>query len=277
MSATGESANTLAPLEAAETGTSQRRAKALSRRYLAGTLSVVGGIVFWELVSRYLVANTLFLAAPSQIALAIYRLGVTGELWHHIGISAAEFVLGYVIASIVGIALGLAMASSDSTRQALQPWIAGLYATPTIALAPLFILWLGIGIWSKVLVVIFLVLFPVTINTESGLRTTSDRLIEMLRSFGASKHQIFLKVSLPSAVPFILAGLKIGIGRGLIGVVVAELFGSRAGLGRLISQSADAFNMPELFAGVVILAIAGIVMTAGFGWLEKQLVPWTRD
>lgn len=277
MSATGESANTLAPSEAAETGTSQRRAKALSRRYLAGTLSVVGGIVFWELVSRYLVANTLFLAAPSQIALAIYRLGVTGELWHHIGISAAEFVLGYVIASIVGIALGLAMASSDSTKQALQPWIAGLYATPTIALAPLFILWLGIGIWSKVLVVIFLVLFPVTINTESGLRTTSDRLIEMLRSFGASKHQIFLKVSLPSAVPFILAGLKIGIGRGLIGVVVAELFGSRAGLGRLISQSADAFNMPELFAGVVILAIAGIVMTAGFGWLEKQLVPWTRD
>ena len=84
-------------------------------------------------------------------------------------------------------------------------------------------------------------------------------------------------MSLPSALPFILAGLKLGIGRGLIGVVVAELFGSRAGLGRLISQSADAFNMPELFAGVIVLAIAGIVMTAGFGWLEKKLVPWTRD
>jgi NitT/TauT family transport system permease protein len=95
------------------------------------------------------------------------------------------------------------------------------------------------------------VLFPVTINTEAGLRTTSERLIEMLRSsFGATRRQIFFKVSLPSAMPFILAGLKLGIGRGLIGVVVAELFGSRAGLGRLISQSADAFNMPELFAGV---------------------------
>ena len=99
----------------------------------------------------------------------------------------------------------------------------------------MFILWLGIGIWSKVLVVIFLVLFPVTINTEAGLRTTSERLIEMLRSFGATPRQIFFKVSLPSAVPFILAGLKLGIGRGLIGVVVAELFGSRAGLGRLIA------------------------------------------
>jgi NitT/TauT family transport system permease protein len=250
---------------------------ALRRRYLAATLSVVGGLALWEIISRYIVANALFLAGPSQIAIAIYHLAKTGELWHHIGVSAAEFALGYVVASILGIALGLAMASSVTMKQALQPWVSGLYATPTIALAPLFILWFGIGIWSKVIVVITLVLFPVAINTEAGLRTTSERLIEMLRSFGATQRQIFLKVSLPSAVPFILAGLKLGIGRGLIGVVVAELFGSRAGLGRLISQSADAFNMPELFAGVVILAVAGIVMTAGFSRLEGKIVPWTRE
>jgi NitT/TauT family transport system permease protein len=109
------------------------------------------------------------------------------------------------------------------------------------------------------------------------LRTTSERLIEMLRSFGATERQIFFKVSLPSAVPFILAGLKLGIGRGLIGVVVAELFGSRAGLGRLISASGDSFNMPDLFAAVVVLAIAGILMTAGFTRLEAKLVPWTKD
>jgi NitT/TauT family transport system permease protein len=248
-----------------------------SRLYLASTLSVVGGLLLWELISRLLVANALFLAAPTQIFAAIVALAKTGELWRHIGISGIEFALGYVIASVIGIGLGFAMASSAVAKRMLQPWISGLYATPTIALAPLFILWLGIGIWSKVLVVIFLVLFPVTINTEAGLRTTSDRLIEMLRSFGASPRQIFFKVSLPSAVPFILAGLKLGIGRGLIGVVVAELFGSRAGLGRLISASADAFNMPELFAGVVVLAFAGIVMTAGFTWLEGKLVPWTKD
>src|SRR5208337_3201779 len=100
---------------------------------------------------------------------------------------------------------------------------------------------------------------------------------EMLRSFGASPQQIFLKVSLPSAAPFVLAGLKLGIGRGLIGVVVAELFGSRAGLGQLISQSADSFNMPNLFAAVIVLASAGIAMTAGFSWIERKLVPWTRD
>jgi NitT/TauT family transport system permease protein len=247
------------------------------RKYLAATVSVVGGLLVWEFVSRVLVANALFLAAPTQIMGAICALAGSGELQRHIAISAVEFAIGYVIASVIGIVLGFAMARSVTAKQMLQPWISGLYATPTIALAPLFILWLGIGIWSKVLVVIFLVLFPVTINTEAGLRQTSERLIEMLRSFGASEKQIFFKLSLPSAMPFILAGLKLGIGRGLIGVVVAELFGSRAGLGRLISQSADAFNMPELFAGVIVLAVAGIAMTAGFSWLERKLVPWTRD
>jgi NitT/TauT family transport system permease protein len=275
MSATSDSVKTATPPEVRPAAPAL--VDTLRRRYLAGIVSVAGGLLLWEFISRVLVANALFLAAPSEIAVALYHLAATGELWHHMAVSGIEFVLGYVIASILGIALGLAMASSVTAKQALQPWVSGLYATPTIALAPLFILWLGIGIWSKVIVVISLVLFPVAINTEAGLRTTSERLIEMLRSFGATPRQIFFKVSLPSAVPFILAGLKLGIGRGLIGVVVAELFGSRAGLGRLISQSADAFNMPDLFAGVVVLAVAGIVLTAGFGWLEKRLVPWTRD
>jgi NitT/TauT family transport system permease protein len=252
-------------------------AAALRRMHFAGLISVITGLVLWELLSRVVVANPLFLAAPTQIFAAILSLSESGQLGHHIAVSGLEFAVGYVIASIIGIGLGLAMASSETAKRICQPWISGLYATPTIALAPLFILWFGIGIWSKVLVVIFLVLFPVTINTEAGLRTTSARLIEMLRSFGATPRQIFFKVSLPSATPFILAGLKLGIGRGLIAVVVAELFGSRAGLGRLISQSADAFNMPELFAGVIVLAAAGIAMTAGFGWLERKLVPWTKD
>ncbi len=182
-----------------------------------------------------------------------------------------------VLGALAGVLLGLASGLSRWGEALVDPPVQMLRTLPFLGLVPLFILWFGIGISSTVLVVILLVLFPVTINTEAGLRTTSPRLIEMLRSFGATPRQIFLKVSLPSATPFILAGLKLGIGRGLIGVVVAELFGSRAGLGRLISQSADAFNMPELFAGVVVLAATGIALTAGFGWLERKLVPWTQD
>jgi ABC-type nitrate/sulfonate/bicarbonate transport system permease component len=128
----------------------------LPRFYFAGLLSVLGGLLLWEVVSRFLVANTLFLAAPSQIFTAIVALARSGELWRHMSVSAIEFALGYVIASVLGVIIGFAMAESPTAKRALQPWISGLYATPTIALAPLFILWLGIGIWSKVLVVIFL-------------------------------------------------------------------------------------------------------------------------
>jgi NitT/TauT family transport system permease protein len=159
----------------------------------------------------------------------------------------------------------------------LNPWISGLYATPIIALAPLFILWFGIGIWSKVAVVASLVLFPVIINTDAGVRNADRQLIEAVRSFGASKLQLFTKVSLPAALPFILAGLRLGVGRGLIGVVVGELFGARAGLGFMITQAAEVFNMPQLFAGVVVLAAAGIVLTAAFQALERHLVPWNFE
>jgi NitT/TauT family transport system permease protein len=117
----------------------------------------------------------------------------------------------------------------------------------------------------------------VIINTEAGIRNTDRTLIEAVRSFGATPLQIFRLVSLPSALSFILAGLRLGIGRGLIGVVVGELFGARAGLGYLILQSAETFNMPRLFAGVLILAIAGIAMTAAFHALERALVPWHQE
>jgi NitT/TauT family transport system permease protein len=252
-------------------------ASARRRDALAAVLSVVGGLALWEFCSRVLVSNKLFLAAPSQVVAAIVRLAGTGELGHHIAVSAGEFALGYAISVAIGIPLGLAMAGSRIAKSALNPWVYGLYATPTVALAPLFILWLGIGIWSKVLVVLCLVVFPVALNTEAGLRTTSPSLIETARSFGASRAQVFWKISLPSAAPFIFTGLKLGIGRGLIGVVVAELFGARAGLGQLISDSAETFNMPDLFAGVAILAVAGLGMTAAFSRLEKSLFPWGQD
>ncbi len=239
-----------------------------------GWISVITGLLLWELAGRFIVESKLFLAPPSQIVLAIGRLYEAGELQKHIWVSGTEFVLGYISASIIGVALGLLIASFRTAKQALQPWVSGLYATPTVALAPLFILWFGIGITSKTVVVALLVVFPVIINTEAGLRMTDRQLVEMVKSFGASSRQIFLKVSLPSALPFIFAGLKLGIGRGLIGVVVAEMFGARAGLGQLISQSAETFNMPELFAGVLILAAAGILLTSGFQWLESRLISW---
>lgn len=251
------------------------------RRWLArngwATGSVLGGLVLWEIVARAIVDSKLFLAAPTQVIAAVGPLWQSGELGNHIATSSIEFVLGYFSACLLGVVLGFLMATSRPCKQAMQPWVSGLYATPTVALAPLFILWFGVGILSKVVVVALLVLFPVVINTETGLRQTPAQLVETVRSFGATRSQIFFKVSLPAALPFIFAGFRLGIGRGLIGVVVAELFGARAGLGMLIQQSAETFNMPALFAGVVILAAAGIALTSGFIWLEKKLVPWGQE
>lgn len=239
--------------------------------------SVLGGLLLWELVGRFVVSNRLFLATPLQALAELGRMSASGELQHHVWVSGQEFLYGFAIGAVGGILIGLAMASSRTAAAALGPWVSGLYATPIIAIAPLVILWAGIGIWSKVIVVVSVVIFPVIINTEAGIRATDKALIEAIRSFGASRTQIFTKVSLPSALPFILAGLRLGIGRGLIGVVVGELFGARAGVGFMILQSAEVFNMPRLFAGVAVLAAAGIALMALCRTAEWVLAPWNRS
>ncbi|MCC6609767.1 MAG: ABC transporter permease [Burkholderiales bacterium] len=228
----------------------------------------------WELIGRFLVANSLFLATPLQAVEALGNMWIGGELQRHIWSSTQEFVIGFLIGSASGIAIGLAIATSRNAAAIFNPWVAGLYSTPIVALAPLMILWFGIGIWSKVAVVISVVVFPVMVNTESGIRATSPHLIEVARSLCATRWQIFAKVSIPSAMPYILAGLRLGIGRGLIGVVIGEFFGARAGVGYLIVQSAEAFNMPAMFAGVIIFAAAGIGLTAAFQALEHWLLRW---
>src|SRR6185437_4085175 len=141
---------------------------ALRRHYLAGLISVTGGLALWELISRYVIANALFLAAPSQIAVAIVNLGRSGQLWHHVSVSSAEFALGYVIACVLGIALGLAMASSATVKQALQPWVSGLYDTPCIALAPLRKLWARRSTSSNIIRVTTLALAPPTTDTTAA-------------------------------------------------------------------------------------------------------------
>lgn len=236
--------------------------------------SIVGGLLLWELAGRFLVKQSLFLTTPSQILVEIVRLARAGQLQQHLWASGSEFIIGLVIAMVAGIVIGFAMASSRSANRVLGPWVAALYATPTIAISPLIILWAGIGIWSKIIVVIINSVFPMIINTEAGLKSTDPQLVDAARCFGSTRLQIFWKVSMPSAVPFLLAGVKLAIGRGLVAVVVAELFGSRAGLGFLLEQASDAFNMPLLFVSVTILAVTGMTLTWLIGWLEKVLLPW---
>jgi NitT/TauT family transport system permease protein len=175
---------------------------------------------------------------------------------------------------MVGIPLGILTATNDALRDYLDPWMNGLYATPTVALAPLFIMWFGIDIWSKVAVVFLSAVFPILINTYTGIQATDLHLIEAARSFNASRLQMFTKVLIPSAIPFIIAGMRLGVGRGIVGVVVGEIFAARAGLGFLISTSGQVFDTAGLFVGVVVLAVTGILSMELLKMLERRVAPW---
>jgi NitT/TauT family transport system permease protein len=244
------------------------------RRTAVTIASIVGGLVLWELIGLYVVKNALFLATPSASIKAMGQMWAQGMLQNAMWVSGEEFILGFVVAVVAGILIGLLCAASENVSLVLTPWISGFYASPIVALAPLLILWFGVGIWSKVAVVVSLVVFPMIINTETGIRHADPQLVEAARSFGATRAQIFALVALPCAAPYILAGLRLGVGRGLIGVVIGELAGARGGLGYLINNAGQTFNMPQMFASVIVLAVAGIVLTAAFGRLEAILVPW---
>jgi NitT/TauT family transport system permease protein len=235
-------------------------------------------MALWELCARVLVRNDLFFAPLSAVALRAAELWSTGELQTHIEASFLEFAGGFLLSVVIGIAFGVVLAESRIIRGLVDPWMSMLYATPIIALGPLFILWLGIGLTSKIAIVFLTAVFPILINTVTGLTNTDRTLIEVARSFGASPLQIYTKVRMPAAVPFIIAGLRLSVARALVGVVVAELFGARAGLGFLILNAAQSFDTAGLFVGVIILAIAGVISVELLKWIEAMLVPWqTRE
>jgi ABC-type nitrate/sulfonate/bicarbonate transport system permease component len=238
------------------------------------TLVVV--VVAWEILARTVLTNRLFFAPPSEVALAAMRLWETGELQKHIWVSFNELIYGVLLAIVVGIAVGVIVGISQRVQAYTEVYITALYATPLVAVTPLLILWLGIGIGSKIAVVFLTAVFPILINTIAGVRATEALLVEVAQSFCATRRQIVMKVTLPSALPFILTGIRLGIGRGIVGVVVGELFGSQAGLGFLIYTSGQTFDVPTLFVGIVTLAVAGVGLTFAAELVERYVLRWRR-
>jgi len=250
------------------------RSLQLRPTFWQGLASFVIAGILWEFTARYVVDNPLFFSSLGDIAARAAALWQTGELQEHIRVSFVEFAGGFVLAAVVGILAGVGMAASSTARGFFDPWVSMLYATPILALGPLFILWMGIGVASKIAVIFLTAVFPILINTLVGLTTTDRILIDVARSLGATPQQIYLKVRMPAALPFIIAGLRVSVARALVGVVVAELFGARAGLGFLIINAAQSFDTAAVFVGVIILAVAGVVSVAALKWLERAMAPW---
>jgi ABC-type nitrate/sulfonate/bicarbonate transport system permease component len=240
-----------------------------------GVLSLILVGLVWEVAGRS-GRWPLLLAPLSEIWVKFWQLAASGELTRHVLVSLNEFFVGFLIAAVFGVLLGIAMASSDTVKDFVDPWVSAVYATPTVALAPMFIFIFGIDAPSKMAVVFLLAVFPIVINTATGIRATDQIYIEAARSFSANRAQIFSKVLIPSALPFIVAGLRLGIGRGLVGVVVGEFIGARAGLGYLIFRSSQGFQIDAMWVGVFLLAGTGVLAVNMLQRVERRMAPWRR-
>jgi NitT/TauT family transport system permease protein len=237
-----------------------------------GAQSLAAGFLIWEIGARIL-NNSFFLAPPSAVFLDLIDLFL-GPVYPHLWISSVEFLLGLSLGTVCGVGLGVMMALSAKGRHLIDPWVNLLNSMPSVALAPLFILWFGIGIWSKVAVVFLAAVIPILVNTTSGILSADLRLVEAARAFGASSWQEAWIVRLPWALPSVVSGLRLAVGRGLVGIVVGELFGARAGIGFLIYDATNRFDSAGLLAAVAILSIAGIASTYGLDVLQKRLGGW---
>jgi NitT/TauT family transport system permease protein len=202
---------------------------------------------------------------------------MTGELQTHIMTSFTELSVGMILAIVFGIFIGVLQGVSVRIRDYTEIYVTILFATPLVAIAPLLILWMGIGIWSKIIVVLLTAVFPIIINTAAGIRATDAVFIEVARSFGATGFQVIKNVLLPSSLPYILAGVRLAVGRGIVGVVVGELFGAQSGLGNLIQTAGQTFDVPDLFVGVFTLAAAGVLLTSLARFAEMRALRWRRD
>lgn len=243
------------------------------QRALLGLASVLVFLVLWEFIGRSGWVRPLFISSPSRIWEAALWLFAHG-LWQDILVSTGEFGIGMGLAIVTGLVLGVLFGWYPSLNAAFDPFVSALYSTPRVAFLPLLILWLGIGLASKVAVVFLGAVFPILVSTVAGVRAVDDDLLTAARAFGASDRQIFRTLALPSSVPFLVAGLQLGVGRGLVGVVVGEFLASQAGIGHMMNVAAATFQTDKTFVGILILAASGTLISAALKRLEHRFDRW---
>jgi NitT/TauT family transport system permease protein len=251
-----------------------RRGLGVNPRILYGTLSLVAVALVWEAVVQLGLVDQRFLAPPSAAAAAGWELASSGELWPHAWVSLIEFFWGTAVGVVVGVVLGFLMAQSSTVNAAIGPTVWAIYAVPRTAFVPLLLIWFGIGLPSKAAMVFLGVVFPIIANTYLGVRSVNPYVLRAARSFSATRSEIVSKVMLPSAIPYLVDGLRLGTGRGIVGVIIAELYVSREGIGFLIRQSSLNFQTATLIFGVVLVAAFGIALSQALIWIERRYAGW---
>lgn len=254
----------------------QDRTRFLERREFraARALSLVGLVLLWELLARVGWVPRLFLPAPSDVVGEMVEMVTSGELFVHLGSSLVRLVAGFAIGALAGISVGVAVGFWSLAEAVGTPVIAATFPIPKIALLPLLILWLGIGESSKVAVIALGVFFPLAINTFTAVRHADQLLIRAAVSFGAGRWSVIRKVMLPSALPMIFAGLKLGAGTALLLLVAAEMIAVESGVGFLILHAGNLMETTKLMVGIVVLSLLGVLSHWFLNWLERVIIPW---
>jgi NitT/TauT family transport system permease protein len=269
----------------------ERSSYLLHERAILGAAMVILFLLAWEGLERGWWADLLhpllgasaerfklkpiFVSSPTLVAQAAFRMFfVTGEIWRDLGWSAIGYLLGLVLAIAVGIPLGLAAGWYRRFSYAVAPILSALNATPQVAFLPLIVVWIGTGLGARVLVIFLLAVLPIAINAHAAVRTTDPRLVKVAASFGASDWRLFRTVILPGSLPLVLAGLRLAVGRGMIGVVVGEIYGSASGIGAMINQAGARFQTDKVFVGVLTIVAVGVILAEVVQRIERRVEIW---
>lgn len=243
-----------------------------SKTWWVRLISIIVVIVAWEIVGRRI--NPLFMSYPSAIVKAGIRMAADGELWSAMLSSLRTLIGGFAIASLIGILVGLPIGRYRLVDATTDWLVNALYATPLVAIVPLVVLWFGLGDEAKLFIVTLVSVFPVLINTAAGVRNVPSTLIDVGTAFAASERQVFLKIILPAVLPYIMTGLRLGIGRAIIGMVVAEFFTAITGLGALIVKYGNQYDTASMFVPILVLMLLGVLLTSLVRRVEEMCAPW---
>jgi NitT/TauT family transport system permease protein len=244
------------------------------RKPILGGLAVVLFLVAWQAIFLVVPFNPLFMSKPSAIAAGYVDLIESGDLFHDLAVSAVPFFLGLAAAVVVGVPLGIVMGWRIRVGYALDPLMTVFYASPLVALAPLFVIFFGVGIAGKTMIVFFLAVFPFIFNASAGVRSVDHLLINVVRSLGGSERDLYLKVVFPSVVPYTVAAARIAVGRALIGVLVGEFFAASEGIGYAISRFGDIFAIDRMFGCILTVMAIAVVLTESIRWAERAAFRW---
>jgi NitT/TauT family transport system permease protein len=248
-----------------------------SARFVVGASSVLAVLVIWQLLSGMGVLSLLIFSSPMAVAREAVTQFADGAFWQAAWRSATEFLIGFGLAGIVGVPLGLCAGWYRSFGYFIDPWLNFFYALPRIALTPLLLIAFGIG-QTAIIAVIFLgAVFEITLNTANGAKVVDRRLLDVAVNFGASRRQVFTGIVVPSSVPFMIVGLRLGVARAIIGVVIGELFVGGSGLGRDISLASNTLKTAEVLFITIFFLVIAVVMTECLRYIERRLSSWRND